>query len=437
MIGDLPVPATSVPEISIEERIEIDGVLDEPQWEKAAVLTGLRVTDPDTDAVPEYRTVVRLLYSSRGLYVSSEMQQLPETLVERLSARDEGALNRDYFSFTLDTSGEGKYGFWFQLNLGNSRSDGTVQPERNFSDSWDGAWYGFTSRTATGWSAEAFVPWSIVSMPTVEGQRSMAIYVSRKVAHTDERHGFPSLPFTQPRFLSAFHPITFEEVTPRRQLNFFPYVSSTFDAMSDSHEENYGIDLFLRPSSNFQLTATARPDFGTVESDSVVVNLSAIETFYPERRLFFIEGQEIFRATERSGSSWGGGGDTVTLLHTRRIGQRPIFPDIPSGAEFEWSDFSRASDLDLALKATGQTGSMRYGVLGAIEDDSRFFGTLDGDPISVSQTGRDFVVARTLFEDSKSGYKGIGFLTSQLQHESGDVGTYGVDGHYFSESRLL
>ena len=433
--------AIVVPRESNDIKVVTDGVIDEPVWGRTQVHDEFYVTDPDTLEPASLRSEWRLFYTDRGLYVSAICEQDPDSLVERLSARDQGFLNRDYVSFTLDTSGEGRYGYWFQLNLGGSRSDGTIQPERRFSDSWDGAWYGETARTATGWSAEFFVPWSIVSMPRIDGDRQMGIVMQRRVAHSDVRYAYPPLPFTKPKYLSAFQKLVLRDVQPRQQLSFFPQVSSTYDSMAGNTTGHAGLDMFWRPSTNFQLTATAKPDFGTVEADSVIINLSAIETFFPEKRLFFLEGQEIFVPTSLSGG-WGGG--KMMLLHTRRIGQRPFTPALPVDASFEYEQFRRPTDLLGAAKATGSVGNLRYGALVAMEDNTMFRGTLDGEPIGVEQAGRDFGVVRALWEKSNGNYKGLGFMSTQMDHPSITASTHGIDAHFFStdgkvrlESQLL
>ena len=424
--------AIVVPREASDVNIHTDGIVDESTWRELSAHDEFYVTDPDTLEPATLRTEWRLFYTNRGLYVAVMCEQDPETLVERLSARDQGFINRDYVSFVLDTSGEGRYGYWFQLNLGGSRSDGTIQPERQFSNSWDGAWYGDTARTQEGWSAEFFIPWSIVGMPRNDGERQMGIVMQRKVAYLDERYAFPPLPFTKPKYLSAFQKLLLRDVTPRQQLSFFPQVSSTYDSMANETTSQAGLDVFWRPSTNVQLTATVQPDFGTVEADSVIINLSAIETFFPEKRLFFLEGQQIFVPTNRSDVY--SNDSRVMLLHTRRIGQRPIYPELPEGASFDAAQFSRPSDLLGAAKATGQIGGLRYGILAAIEDDTTFFGNGTGEAVTVAQSGRDFGVVRALWEKSNGNYQGLGFMSTRMSHPSVQAKTHGIDGHFFSNS---
>lgn len=411
----------------------IDGLLDDDVWSLVPTHGEFLVSDPDTLEPASLDTLIRLFYTDDGLYIAAEMEQDPSTLITRLSAKDQGFLTRDYISIMLDTSGEGRYGFFFQLSLGDSRSDGTIQPERDFSMSWDGPWLGGTAATETGWSAEFFIPWQIVNMPRTSGDRIMAIKAMRKVASDDEVYGWPALPWTQPKFLSAFQPLLLRDVRPKQQLSLFPYASTTHLQVEGEEFRKAGADLFWRPSTNFQITATANPDFGTVEADRIVINHTAIETFFPEKRLFFLEGQDIFVPTDRSGSY--SGDSALILLHSRRIGQRPVFPEIPSGASFDWSEFSKSSDLQLATKATGQIGAVRYGMLAAVEEDTIFRGTdVDGNPLKISQQGRQYGTVRMLYERSNSDYRGIGFLSTVVDHPAIGARTHGVDGHYLSSS---
>ena len=117
--------------------IHLDGQVEEPAWRGVAGFDNMRVTDPDTLADATYATVTRFLYTDRGLYVAASMEQPPDTLVSRLSARDQ-YINRDQFGVALDSSGNGLYGYWFSVNLGGSVQDGKVLPEYTLTEQWDG-----------------------------------------------------------------------------------------------------------------------------------------------------------------------------------------------------------------------------------------------------------------------------------------------------------
>ena len=170
--------------------ITIDGKLDEAIWSDIPGHDNMVIVEPDLLTPPRFRTVNRFFYTDRGLYVGVWNEQPPDTLIARLSSRDD-YINRDSWTLTLDTSGEGLYGYWFSVNLGGTVGDGKVAPERNYSREWDGPWDSATAELDDGWSTELFLPWSMMSMPRATGDRVMGIFASRKVAYLDERWGWP------------------------------------------------------------------------------------------------------------------------------------------------------------------------------------------------------------------------------------------------------
>ncbi|MCZ6657584.1 MAG: DUF5916 domain-containing protein, partial [Gammaproteobacteria bacterium] len=396
-----------------DSKIVIDGVLNEAIWQMVPAYDEFVVLEPDTLERGPHATLIRLFYTQRGLYLAADMEQPQATLIRRLSGRDVRELNRDSINLTLDTTGQGMYAFWFGINLGDSLMDGTALPERQFSSEWDGPWLGASAETSTGWSAEFFIPWGTVSMPVSGDARQMGIYLSRKVAYLDERWGWPALPNTKPRFMSALQKIEMTGVAPRQQYNVYPFSAVTFDAIDHETRYKVGADLFWRPSSNFQRNATVNPDFGSVESDDVVINLSATETFFPEKRLFFLEGQEIFIASPRAdtrGQGVGMRGEPYTMVNTRRIGGKPVEAVAPPGVAIPQRELIRPVELEGAAKVTGQAGSFRYGLLGAFEKDLKFHG-VDGSqaPVRLQQTGSDYGIARVLYQNSTDGsYKALG-----------------------------
>jgi hypothetical protein len=404
--------------------ISVDGRLDEPVWQALDPIGEFHVVEPDLLIPPHYATEVRLLYTPNGLYVGISMEQPKETLVAQLSSRDQRDLNRDSVTIMIDTSGEGRYGYYFGVNLGNSLDDGTLLPERQLQGDWDGPWYGASARTETGWSAEMFLPWSMFSMPSRGAERTLGIYVERRVAHLDELWSWPALPETRPRFISSFAPVRVLDVSPRQQYSLFPYVSASHDGINHNQTYKTGLDLFWRPTSDFQLMGTINPDFGNVESDEVVVSLDAFETFFSEKRLFFLEGQEIFVTSPR---------ETPTPVNTRRIGGTARMPENPDGAEIPVMQRNQPVELLGALKAAGEAGPFRYGVMAAFEDDVEFAASLEGERVRLQQDGSDYGVFRVLYEDNVGGaYRGVGWISTAVVHPERDAFVHGVDLHYLS-----
>ena len=429
--------------------IKLDGHVDEAIWATLPVHDDMRVIDPDSMAEPDFQTHTRLFFTHRGLYVSAEMEQPQETLVARLSSRDR-FINRDAYGITIDTSGEGLYGYWFKVNLGGSLMDGRVLPERTFSEQWDGPWQGESQRTENGWSTEMFLPWSMMALPQGTTDRQVGIWIERKVAHKDELYGWPALPFTEPRFMSALQSATLPDLKAQPQLAFFPFISATHDAIADDDEYRVGTDIAWRPTPNAQLTATLNPDFGAVESDEVVVNLTAFETFFPEKRLFFLEGTEVFVTTPRSDlrrfrtTRQGSGAratpktfvpEPTTLLNTRRIGGPPRQLSVPSGVEVDPVERGKPTDLLGAVKSTGSLGNLRYGFLGAFEDDVELPGrvTATGQRTKITAEGRNFGVVRALYETTGKSRKSIGYMGTLVTLPEDDSTAHAIDAHYLSE----
>lgn len=428
------MPLVSLQEFAETELdITIDGKLDEPLWQQLPFYDRMRIIFPDTMVAAPHETRTRLFYTERGLYVGIWAEQPVDTLIARLSPRDK-FVSRDRVRVFIDPSGEGLYGYWFELALGGTLSDGTVLPERQLREQWDGPWRGAIEPHAEGFAAEFFLPWSMMAMPEIAGdKRKIGFYVERGLPARRERWSWPALPQSANRFMTALQPLEVSNFEPRKQFTFYPYASTTYDVIASEDDYKAGFDVFWRPSSNLQLTATVNPDFGNVESDDVVVNLTSFETFFPEKRPFFLEGQEIFTTTPRATPRRFGGGTPTMLVNTRRIGSPPKTLPI---AGFELTDLERNQPTELvgAAKVTGQKGAWRYGAFAALEDDTKLEGLLDGVDVDLKQTGRDFGVARFLYETTDGGARrGLGWITTLVSHPQEDAIVHGIDGHYISD----
>ena len=428
--------AVQLPQITRIEQsdaeITIDGFIDEDVWKDLPVIDGMKVIDPDTLADTPYETHVRFFYTERGIYLSAMNFQPQETLMARMTSRDV-RLERDGFVVAIDASGEGLYGFYLRINLGNSLTDATILPERTFNFQWDGPWLARTQALENGWSAEYYIPWSMMPLPQVDDDRKIGIYLERQVGHLQgEAWANPPLPGTVNQFLSAFEKYELKDIEPRRQLTYYPFASGIYDGVRDESTYKVGTEIFWRPTSNSLLSASLNPDFGNVESDDVVVNLTAFEVFFPERRVFFLEGQDVFNTSPRT-SSRGGPGGPISLLNTRRIGGAAIH-DVPDEVNVVPTDLSQPSELLGAVKLTGQSGNWRYGTLLASETESQIAGTLDdGTQVTLNAVGRDFSIARLLYEDTSSGgRRAIGWMGTNLTHPTIDATAHAVDMHYFS-----
>jgi hypothetical protein len=417
--------------------ISLDGFLDEAVWQDLPVIDGMKVIDPDTLEDAPYETHIRFFYTERGMYIGAKNFQPAETLIARMTSRDV-RLARDGFVVGLDPSGTGLYGYFLRMNLGNSITDGTILPERQFNMQWNGSWDARTQELEDGWSVEYFVPWSMMSLPQADSIRTMGLYFERQVGHmSGNAWSNPPLPQTVNEYISAFEKYEFSGIEPRRQLTYFPFIGSVYDNIKGESQTKIGTDIFWRPTTNTQLATTLNPDFGNVAADDVVVNLTAFEVFFPEQRQFFLEGQDIFLTHPRN-TNPGGPGGPISMLNTRRIGGAAVY-DFPDDSTFIATDISQPTELLGAAKFTGQSGNLRYGTLLASEDDSQILGTLaDGTPVIAQAEGRDFFVGRLLYEDTSSGgRRSIGWMGTNIAHSTIDATVNGIDAHYFSADNKL
>jgi hypothetical protein len=437
--------------------VVIDGRVEEAVWHDLDYFDNMRVAVPSTGLAGEYPTEFRMFATERGLYVGAIMYQPPETLVRRLSKRDE-SVDRDGFTFTIDVSGEALVGYWFSLSLGDGLMDGKVLPERNYQIDWDGPWIGKTHVRDDGWSGEMFLPWSMMNMPAVDGPRTIGFAASRTVSHAAERYQWPGYPYSSARFVSALNHMQVQGVQPRQQVAVIPFASLTADRANDENQSRVGVDFTWKPSPKFEIAGTVNPDFGAVEADDVVLNLTALETFFPEKRLFFLEGSEVFDVMPRSGSSniiritnnedWSRASrrvyssdflpTPVSLINTRRIGGTANQVALEPGVSANRGQRDVPTDLLGAAKVTGRAGAVRYGVMSAFEDEVEWLGTDSlGQPVDITATGRDFAVTRFVYEDIGASRRSIGYLGTLVEGPLYDASMHSVDAHYTSASGRL
>ena len=437
--------------------IDVDGKVDEVIWQQVEAHDNMLVAVPGTGAPASYKTEYRLIATEKGLYVSAIMYQPPETLVKRLAARDQ-SIDVDNFGITLDVSGEGLVGYWFYVNLGDSVMDGKVLPERKFRIDWDGPWVGKSFVRPDGWSGEMYLPWSMMNVPATDGPRKIGFAASRTVSNTAERYQWPGYSYSSARFVTALNQMEVRGVQPRQQLSVIPFASVTSDQAMEEDEAKAGADLVWKVSPEFQVSATVNPDFGAVEVDDVILNLTAMETYFPEKRLFFLEGAEVFDTVPRSdlghimktmtNDDWSRRSrrvysrdfmpNPISLINTRRIGGTANQISVDDGVSPMRGQTDVPTDLLGAAKLTGQVGDMRYGVLSAIEDDVEWIGeTSDGSEVKIVGPGRDFATARLIYESIDQSRKSIGYLGTMVKGPLYDSEVHSLDAHYVNADGRL
>ena len=340
--------------------ITVDGVLDEPEWAEAVIYKDFVTVEPLTGNTAKYATEVRMITNKDGIFVGFiNYQPASVPRVNRHFARD-AKIDGDRNVVSFDFDGNSEAGYDFTVSSANSRQDGILGPA-TYSGDWDGEWYSQTSSNVDYWYSEIHIPWTVAPMSDAGGRaKDMAVWFSRVVYGESLRFAFPNAHFSRNTFMEDWHPIKVDQVTTST-LNWFPYLSYNKPLKSndsDSGGLNGGLDVVWRPSSSTQVTAAINPDFGQVESDDLVVNFSAFETYVDEKRPFFTENQSLFDSSE----------DGDRLLYTRRMGSGAL-----NGA-------GGLVDVDLAVKLTHFGNSVDMGLFVVREEKPE--GSAGGDFLS-------------------------------------------------------
>lgn len=329
--------------------MDIDGRVGPDEWRDAQHITDFRKTQPLNGEPATLATEAWILATPDGLAVAFRNSQPPSVPRTQQRVQRDFEEQVDRINVMIDFDGDHRTGYNFTVSSTDGIYDAIVTNESVFNADWDGNWRHAVGNDADGWSVEVLIPWHIAPMRENSGEvRTLGIYLDRIVGATGERVAWPLASFERPRFISDFAPI---QVTSFNQslLAITPYASSLYDVVGSDNEFDGGVDLFWKPNGQFQLTATANPDFGQVESDDLVVNFDATEVFISDKRPFFTENQGIFEFTTPS--------DFSQLLYTRRIGG-------PT------DDGAGAADITGALKLNGSLGATKYGVFAAEEADT-------------------------------------------------------------------
>ncbi len=338
-------------------QVKIDGVIDPAEWQGARHVTDFRMVQPFTQAATRHPTEAWILATPEGLAVAFRNAKLAgvETPRQR-SARDQDVAI-DRVNVMLDFDGDGRSGYDFTLTASDGIQDSTITSGGNFSSDWDGSWQHAVVDGEGEWTAELLIPWHTAPMKKAAGdKRTVAVYLDRVVGSINERMAWPAVSFERPQFLNQFEKIEIPAYS-QSLLAITPYVVGLQDLVAKDNKFDAGADIFWKPNSQFQLSATINPDFGQVESDSLVVNFSAEETFFGDKRPFFTENQGFF--------DFGLLFDNSQLLYTRRVGAMA-------------DDGSGPGDIMGAVKFNGSVGATQYGAFIADErgDAGRRFSAL-------------------------------------------------------------
>jgi hypothetical protein len=354
----------------------IDGRIEAAVWSQAPEISGLRQQRPDNGEAASESTQVWILYDEAALYVAARLHD--RAPVTRLLGRRDTFLESDWFGVLLDPQHDRRSGNAFFVNPEGVQYDEVISNDTEEDTSWDGVWQSAVSVDSSGWSAELRIPFSQVRFPERASQE-WGINFIRWFKRRQEQARLVSHPRTEHGFASRFGDLAgLDGVQPRPKVELTPYFTSgvlssrtvsAADPLNDrvDGELNGGLDLRWTSRSNHTVSATENPHFGQVEVDPAILNLSQFEQFFPEKRLFFLEGAKLFAV---------GGLTTVyhpsnrlthpILFYSRRIGR------VPQGnarLSADWVDQPDETTIRGAAKLVhGTGGGTSIALLDALTD---------------------------------------------------------------------
>jgi len=400
----------------------IDGRLSEEAWSHAEVAERFTQRDPEEGKPATERTEIRIVYDADALYVGARMHDSePARITRRLSNRDVLDTEADRLMIYLDPRHDRRTGVEFWISAAGVQRDAVISNDTFEDTSWDAVWTSAVAFDNQGWSAELRIPYSQLRFN--EGQsQTWGLNVARFIQRKNETSWLELVPKNENGLASRMMQLTgLDGIHPARRLELAPYAAArqefvepgkTGDPFNDGARMfgSVGLDVKAGVTGGLTLDATINPDFGQAEVDPAVVNLSAFETFFEEKRRFFIEGADIFNNFGMGGSNsfFGFNTSDPSLFYSRRIGRAP-----QGRAGGDFVDLPRAATIVGAAKLTGKTANgWTIGVLEALTglEKARVISGVVRSRAAV-EPRTNYFVARLLHDFSRGG---VGFLTTSV-----------------------
>ncbi len=337
-IGDLPEP-------------RINGTLDDEIWKQGEWKSDFIQQFPYSGQPATEQSYFKILYDHSNLYVALICKDSePDKIIERLGPRDSRA--GDIAGIALDSYFDKRTAFEFSITVAGQKMDVKHLGDWGFDYNWNAVWDGATSRTDTGWIAEIKLPFSQIRY-TNQDEHVWGLHFYRVISRKQEANSWDPIPREAPATVYLFGELKgIENIRSSRQVEFLPYALTSYSLLQGEDQSgdfgfNAGLDAKVGISSDFTLDLTVNPDFGQVEADPSVLNLSSFETFYEEKRPFFLEGNDVF--------DFELAGDIP--YYSRRIGSAPYFLNPYK----DWS-FTDLPDRTIILGAAKLSGKNKNGL---------------------------------------------------------------------------
>ncbi len=406
--------------------IQLDGRLDDAAWQGASVASGFVQRLPVEGAPAKEQTEVRVLIDGSAVWVGARMyDREPHTIARQVVRRDQDA-QADYIEVAFDSNLDRRTGFLFRVSAANVQRDEYIFDDNERDRAWDAVWSSAVAFDSLGWTAELRIPLSQLRFRDSDEAQEWGVNFARRRVRTNEETHFALVSRLQRGLVSQFGQLQGVTVRGARRLELRPYVlGSLFRGTGEpgnpfrtgrDHGSRLGADVRIGLGGQFTLDATVNPDFGQVEADPAVINLSAFEQFFEERRPFFVEDARIFDFSLSGGRN--------RLYYSRRMGRAPR-GSAPEGALF--ADIPTSTDILGAAKLTGRTTrGLSLGLLAAVTQQA------DGQTyLSEAQPTRAFLVepraesgVLRARQDFNGGASTIGLIGTALRRDLPSDGSF-------------
>ena len=373
------------------ESIIVDGVLDEPEWANAFSKNEFYQTSPFNLERTKDETLAYIFSNKDGIYVGFVNKQSNSSMLSKKTLRDEMTSLSDKNSINIDFDGDGNKAYILAVNLGDSLFDAIKIKTGDFKTDWDGDWIAKTKRYDGYWVSEFYLPWNLVLMNQPPGnKRTIKYSFLRYKANEQIWVSSSGSMASRPDYFEKLDSLEIANYT-KSKLNYFPYISTNQNSVTKFDDNKVGAEIFYNSGTGKQINATLNPDFGQAESDDVVINFSAQETFYSEKRAFFNENQSLFNINNY---------DRYSVMNTRRIGSAPSYECAQENNSDECEEAKKNySDIDYALRYSQKTGKTEMGFFSARENDESF------------SVGRNFYAIRSR---TNLGSKTLGYMLTHV-----------------------
>jgi len=420
---------------------KIDGILDEPLWLSLIPITDFVQEEPDNMFEPTEQTEVFIAYDQDALYIGARLYDSePSKIVRQLAPRDDwyGAFDEmaDWFSIDLDSRHDHQTGFSFAVNASGVMSDEMVFHDSEYDSDWNAIWQTEVQINDQGWTLEMEIPFSNLSF--YEGDElTWGLNINRFIQRKYELISWMVFPLDVEGVVSKYgHLNGLTGIYPPAKFEFRPYtmVGTTFynDIQlkqiwePGNYRLNYyqeskndlGLDIVYRINPSSKLMLTINPDFGQIESDPANINLTAFETYFREKRSFFLKDMDIFETP-------------IEIFYSRRIGDNSagIGMNVDNNDSLFY-EITIPTKINLAGKLTGknETG-LSYGLLSALvseSDSSKWKNNYNPDTIYYPyKFPKQYFISRVK-QDFLFGNSFLGFMSTSSFSDSSH--TFSIDG---------